>query len=176
MENNEKKIVIAGFGGQGVILSGVILGWAAVLDGKNAIQTQSYGSSARGGACKCDVIVSDTEINELEPEELDILVSFSQPAFDKFNHALSEKGKLFIDTDLVLEANHPAEKFGIPSTDMAHKELNHKIMANIVMLGYLNKKINLVSQKSLEESVKKYTPDKFEEENMKALKLGIEME
>ena len=74
------NIRFSGFGGQGVILSGVILGWAAILDGKNAIQTQSYGSSARGGACKCDVIIQDGEIHELEPENIDILVSFSQPA------------------------------------------------------------------------------------------------
>ena len=90
------NIRFSGFGGQGIVLSGVLLGWAAINSGKNAIQTQSYGSEARGGSCKCDVIISDTEIFELEPSELDILVSFSQPAFEKYYPGLKKDGLLFI--------------------------------------------------------------------------------
>jgi len=144
------NIRISGFGGQGVILSGVILGWAAILDGKNSIQTQSYGSSARGGACKCDVIIEDTYINELEPEKIDLLVSFSQPAYDKFQAQLKDDGLLFVDSDLVTKTGHEAETFGIPSTDIAFKEIQNKIMANIVMLGYMNAKAKILSRKAME--------------------------
>lgn len=167
------NIRISGFGGQGVILSGVILGWAAILDGKNSIQTQSYGSSARGGACKCDVIIQDDYIYELEPSKLDLLVSFSQPAFDKFKAGLKPDGILFVDNDLVQNSEHEAETFGVPATDIAFKEINHKIMANIVMLGYMNAKTGLLSQESMEASIKKYAPAKYYEENIKAFRRGM---
>ncbi len=74
------KIRFSGFGGQGVILAGVIYGHAATLDGKNAVQTQSYGSASRGGACKCDVIISENDIHELNFPKSNILVSLSQQA------------------------------------------------------------------------------------------------
>ena len=167
------NIRISGFGGQGVILAGVILGWAAILDGKNAIQTQSYGSSARGGACKCDVIIQDTVINELEPVNIDILISFSQPAFDKFRTSLKSDGLLFIDSDLVLKAEHPAKIHKISATDIAFKEMGQKIMANIVMLGYLLNNTRLISQDSLEKSIEKYVPEKFLEQNIKAFRKGL---
>jgi 2-oxoglutarate ferredoxin oxidoreductase subunit gamma len=167
------NIRISGFGGQGVILAGVILGWAAILDGKNAIQTQSYGSSARGGACKCDVIIQETEIHELEPVNIDILISLSQPAFDKFRNSLKPDGILFIDSDLVLKAEHSAIMYKIPATDIAFKEMGQKIMANIVMLGYLIKNTGLISPESMEKSIEKYVPSKFLEKNINAFRKGL---
>jgi len=77
-------IRFAGFGGQGIILSSYILGQAATFDGKKALQNQSYGSESRGGECRGDVVISDNEINELEPTEYDVLVAMTQPAYDKF--------------------------------------------------------------------------------------------
>lgn len=170
------NIRISGFGGQGVILSGVILGWAAILDGKNAIQTQSYGSSARGGACKSDVIIQETEIFELEPENIDILIAFSQPAYDKFQSSLSENGLLFVDNDLVKNISHKAKSFGIPSTEIAFKEIHQKIMANIVMLGFLISKTKLISPRSLEKSIEKYIPEKFLGDNLIAFNKGLSLE
>jgi len=170
------NIRISGFGGQGVILSGVILGWAAILDGKNAIQTQSYGSSARGGACKSDVIMQDSNIYELEPVNLDILVSFSQPAYDKYQNSLSENGLLFVDSDLVKKVNHNAKTYSIPATDIAFKEMHQKIMANIVMLGFLIAKTKLIRPVSLEKSIEKYVPEKFLEDNLNAFRRGMQLE
>lgn len=170
------NIRFSGFGGQGVILSGVILGWAAILDGKNAIQTQSYGSSARGGSCKCDVIIQDTEIHELEPVSIDILISFSQPAYDKFKKSLNPEGNLFYDSDLVLETDNTSKKYGIPSTDIAFKEFGQKIMANIVMLGYLVSKTKIVSKESMETSISKYVPQKHIDKNIQAFRMGMELE
>jgi len=169
------NIRFSGFGGQGVILSGVILGWAAILEGKNAIQTQSYGSSARGGSCKCDVIIQDTEIHELEPVSIDILISFSQPAYDKYKKSLKKDGILFYDSDLVLETDDSATKYGIPSTDIAFKEFEQKIMANIVMLGYITSKTNIVSVESMEKSISKYVPEKHIEKNILAFRKGLEL-
>jgi 2-oxoglutarate ferredoxin oxidoreductase subunit gamma len=170
------NIRFSGFGGQGVILSGVILGWAAILDGKNAIQTQSYGSSARGGSCKCDVIVQDTDIHELEPVSIDILISFSQPAYDKFKKSLNSEGILFYDSDMVLETVDSKNKFGIPSTDIAFKNFGQKIMANIVMLGYLISKTKIASQESLEKSISKYVPEQYIDKNLQAFRLGLALQ
>ncbi|MFH1050801.1 MAG: 2-oxoacid:acceptor oxidoreductase family protein [bacterium] len=170
------NIRFSGFGGQGVILSGVILGRAAILDGKNAIQTQSYGSSARGGSCKCDVIIQDTEIHELEPVSIDILISFSQPAYDKFKKSLKPDGILLYDSDLVLETDNTSKKFGIPSTDIAFKDFGQKIMANIVMLGYLISKTKIVSAEAMENSIAEYIPEKYKEKNIQAFRMGLELE
>ncbi len=169
------NIRFSGFGGQGVILSGVILGWAAILDCKNAIQTQSYGSSARGGSCKCDVIIQDTDIHELEPVSIDLLISFSQPAYDKYKKSLKSEGILFYDNDLVLETENLTKKFGIPATDIAFKEMGQQIMANIVMLGYLTAKTKIISVESMEQSILEYVPQKHIEKNIKAFRRGIEL-
>lgn len=169
------NIRFSGFGGQGIVLSGVILGWAAVHDGKNVIQTQSYGSEARGGSCKCDVIIEDTEIFELEPDNIDILVAFSQPAFNKYFSGLRNEGTLFIDKDLVKLETIPAKTFSIPATDLAFKKMNRKIMANIIMLGYITSKTGLVKPESMEKSIKKYVPAQTVKQNQEAFNIGLNL-
>jgi len=180
---NDMNIRFTGFGGQGIVLSGVILGWAAILEGKNAIQTQSYGSEARGGSCKCDVIIENTEILELEPAQLDILIAFSQPAFEKYHSFLKPEGLLFIDKDLVNPADprvlgenknaRPTKTFAISATDIAVKKMKHKIMANIVMLGYMTAKTGLISPESVEKSIERHVPAQTVEENLKAFRTGL---
>jgi 2-oxoglutarate ferredoxin oxidoreductase subunit gamma len=169
------NIRFSGFGGQGIILSGVILGWAAILDGKNALQTQSYGSSARGGSCKCDVIVQDTYIYELEPNGNDILVAFSQPAFNKYKDSLKPDGTLFFDNDLVQPDSFFQNNFSVSATDIAFKEFNQKIYANILMLGFMTDKTKFLSNDAIEESIKYYVPPKSLETNIKAFRLGMEL-
>jgi 2-oxoglutarate ferredoxin oxidoreductase subunit gamma len=169
------NIRFSGFGGQGIVLSGVILGEAAIYDGKNAIQTQSYGSEARGGSCKCDVIIQDTEIFELEPAKLDILVSFSQPAFEKFYPGLKSDGLLFIDSDLVNPISNTQKTFAIPSTDIAFKKTNRKIMANIIMLGYLTSKTGLIKPDSMEKSIESNLPPKLVKDNIEVYRIGFNL-
>ena len=169
------NIRFSGFGGQGIVLSGVILGWAAVHDGKNVIQTQSYGSEARGGSCKCDVIIEDTEIFELEPDDIDILVTFSQPAFNKYFPGLRNDGTLFIDKDLVKPETTPAKTFSIPATDIAFKKMNRKIMANIIMLGYITSKTGLVKPESMEKSIERYVPAQTVKQNQEAFSIGLNL-
>lgn len=167
------NIRFSGFGGQGIILSGIILGWAAILDGKNALQTQSYGSSARGGACKCDVIIQDTMINELESNSNDILIAFSQVSFNKFKNSLKFDGILLYDSDLVIINDITSKSFAITATDFAFKKFNHRIYANMIMLGYLIKNSNLVSKASAEESIRHYVPTKTTEANLNAFRFGL---
>ncbi|MDQ1267261.1 MAG: 2-oxoglutarate ferredoxin oxidoreductase subunit gamma [Bacteroidota bacterium] len=169
------NIRFSGFGGQGIILAGVIFGWGAVLDGKNVIQTQSYGSSARGGACKCDVIMDNKQIYELEPHQLDILVSFSQPAYDSFKKFLKPDGVQFLDSDLVPNYSDLEKTFNIPATDIAFKEWNNKIIGNIIMLGCITQAAGLVGQDSMEESIKKFVPGKYYQINIEAFRKGISL-
>ncbi len=172
------NIRFSGFGGQGIVLSGVILGWAAIFDNKKAIQTQSYGSEARGGACKCDVIIDDKVIYELEPDKLDVLIAFSQPAFNIYSPYLKKDGTLFVDNDLVDSAvsdTATSKIHAIPATDIAYKKLNHKIMANIVMLGYFVANTGLISTESMINSIKRNVPPNFIDTNLEAFRLGLEL-
>jgi 2-oxoglutarate ferredoxin oxidoreductase subunit gamma len=169
------NIRFSGFGGQGIILSGVILGWAAILDGKNAIQTQSYGSSARGGACKCDVIIQDTKIYELEPEGNDILISFSQAAFNKFRKSVKKDGILFYDENLVKIDPICSKIYSLPATDLAYKEFGQKIFANMLMLGYINSITEIVKSESIEKSIRYYIPSKSLEVNIEVFRYGISL-
>jgi 2-oxoglutarate ferredoxin oxidoreductase subunit gamma len=170
------NIRFSGFGGQGIVFSGVILGWAAILDGKNAVQTQSYGSEARGGACKCDVIIKDTEIYELEPAQLDILVAFSQTAYNKYHKFLKPDGILFVDKYLVKPYSHPEKTYGIAATDIALIKLHYRIMANMVMLGYVIAKTELLKIESVEKGIRTVVSDNMAEENIKAFKAGLYFE
>ncbi|MBI5323828.1 MAG: 2-oxoacid:acceptor oxidoreductase family protein [Ignavibacteriae bacterium] len=169
------NIRFTGFGGQGIILSGVIFGWAAILNGKNAIQTQSYGSSARGGACKCDVIIQDSYIYELVPTGNDILVAFSQPAFEKYKNSLLKNGLLFYDSDLVRTDSFESNSFSISATDLAFKEFGQKLFANIIMLGFINSKTKLINAEAIEESIRQYVPSKFADTNINAFRLGMKL-
>ncbi|UCF08986.1 MAG: 2-oxoacid:acceptor oxidoreductase family protein [Thermoplasmata archaeon] len=166
----------SGFGGQGIVLSGFILGNAAVLDGKNAIQTQSYGSESRGGACRSDVIISDKNINELSPPEVDVLVSMSHSAFEKYIPMLKKGGTLIIDTDLVFPESVEGFKFyGIPATDIAYKKFGRKIIGNMVMIGYVTAITKIVTKKAARESIKSNVPKGTEDLNFKAFEEGFRL-
>jgi len=150
-------IRFAGFGGQGIVLSSYIMGKSAALDGKKAIQNQSYGSESRGGECRGDAIISDEEIYELEPEHTDVLIAMTQPAYDKFISLLNPGGTLIVDKDLVItdKSIEPEniKHYAISATDIAYKKFGRKIIANMVMLGYLNTLLNVVSVKALEQAI-----------------------
>jgi 2-oxoglutarate ferredoxin oxidoreductase subunit gamma len=164
-----KEIQLAGFGGQGIVLSGRILGEAAILDGLNAVQTQSYGPESRGGAARSDVIISDQPIDYPKVVAPDILVTLSQPAYDKYRGVVGKKGMLIIDSDLV-ECEEPALR--VPFSKLAD-ELGRRIVANVIMLGTLAKATNCVSRDSLERAVLGNIPKGTEELNRKALAAGF---
>ncbi|UCC45458.1 MAG: 2-oxoacid:acceptor oxidoreductase family protein [Candidatus Zixiibacteriota bacterium] len=172
-------IRFVGFGGQGIVLSSYIMGQSAAFDGKNAIQNQSYGSESRGGECRGDVIISEEEIYELEPTGQDVLVAMTQPGYEKFIGSLREGGTLIVDDDLVntvAELDPPGiKKYGIRATDIATHKLGRRIIANMIVLGYMNTLLNIVSTESLETAISDSVPKGTQELNLKALREGVEL-
>ncbi len=167
------NIRFSGFGGQGIVLSGYIYGVAAVLDRKKALQTQSYGSESRGGGCRSDVIISDEDIYELAPPRVDVLVALSQAAYDAYLPALKPDGTLIVEDDLVETGEDPpARTFRIKATDIAHKKFGRKIMANMVMLGFIGAILEVVSKESLEQAIVGNVPKGTETANQQAFEEG----
>jgi 2-oxoglutarate ferredoxin oxidoreductase subunit gamma len=169
------SVRFSGFGGQGIVLAGVILGEAAVADGLDAVQTQSYGSASRGGASKCDVIISREKIYELESPKVDVLVSMSQDAFNAYIGHLKQKGTLIVDKDLVQADPENVEVHRISATDIAFKQFGQKIMGNIVIIGYLGALLGIVSKESLKKSIERHLPKKVVESNLLALEEGYKL-
>jgi 2-oxoglutarate ferredoxin oxidoreductase subunit gamma len=169
------SVRFSGFGGQGIVVAGVILGEAAVTDGLNAVQTQSYGSASRGGASKCDVIISREKIYELESPEFDVLVSMSQDAYNAYIGHLKQGGVLIVDGDLVEAAPENIEIHRISATDIAFKRFGQKIMGNIVIVGYLSALLGIVSKESLRKSIQRHLPQKVVEKNLLALEEGYSL-
>ncbi len=169
-------IRFAGFGGQGIVLSSYVMGKAAVFDGKRAIQNQSYGSESRGGECRGDVIISGGEIYELEPVRYDVLVAMAQPGYEKFVSSLKPGGTLIIDKDLIIadDKREPEgiHKHAIPATDIAFKKFGRKIIANMIILGYMNTFLSLVTSESLEKAISESVPKGTEKLNLDALHEG----
>lgn len=170
------QIGLSGTGGQGLILAGIILAEAAILDGKEAIQTQSYGPEARGGASKSEVIISDASIDYPKVLEADLLLAMSQEACNKYVNVLKSNGKLIVDTTFVktlpaIEANF----IELPITKSAREQLNNAMFANIIALGALVGATGIVSEGSLVRAVLNRVPKGTEEVNQKALQIGLEM-
>jgi len=172
---NRIEVRIAGYGGQGVVLAGQILGKAAVYDGKNALQTQSYGAEARGSAARSEVIISDGKINFPAVRKCDILVAMNHESLNKHLEALKENGILIVDSTYVKEIPETkAEVYKVPATETAQKTFGASLYANMVMLGALAKITNLVSVEALEKAIKESVPPKTVETNITALKKGLQ--
>ena len=169
------EILITGFGGQGIVLAGQILGKAASLvDRKESTLTQSYGPEARGGACSAQVIVSENTIHYPYVRNLDILVCMSQGGYEKYGNLLKDDGTLVVDQDLVkVEAGRGGSIFAIPATRMA-EELGRKMMANIVILGFLTAVTGAVSMDAARRTVAEAVPRGTEESNISAFNKGCE--
>ena len=148
------SVRISGFGGQGIILAAVILGTAMVKKGNlYVVQTQSYGSEARGGECQSELIISDGPINSPTTEYKDIFISMFQSALDKYLHTLKKKGILIIDPKLVTKIpSIDASIYKVPATEIAI-ESGNRIAANMVMLGFLQKLIKGINDDDLRELI-----------------------
>ena len=170
------ELTIAGLGGQGSILAGVILGKAAVAyDGKFATQTQAYSSELRGGFAATWVIVSTEPVEYPRVIHPDILVAQAQDSINRFGASVKPDGLVIIDSDMV--AAPPAgisRIYGIPATTIARMEVEVPMTANIVMLGALCRATGIVSQKALETAIEENVPKGKEAVNLQAFKLGYE--
>ena len=170
------EIKLSGFGGQGIIRMGIILGRAAsIFNGKNATLTQSFGPEARGGACSAQLIVSESTILYPYLTAPEILVTMSQEAYDRFEPTLSRDGVLLIEQDLV-RAHLPRARISlhsIPATRIA-EHMGNRMFANMVMLGFLTAITGLVDKEALRKAVPGFVPDRFLERNLEAMEKGCE--
>ncbi|ATW24415.1 2-oxoacid:acceptor oxidoreductase family protein [Candidatus Formimonas warabiya] len=169
------EIRLSGTGGQGLILGGIILAEAGIIDGYNAVQSQSYGPEARGGASKAEVIISRQEINYPKIGEADILLAMSQQAYDKYSPSVKEGAILIVDSTLVSNTGESNGQniYRIPITELAKKETGREMTANIVALGAIVGVTQVVSEEALKEAVLDRIPAGTEEINLKALQAGL---
>jgi 2-oxoglutarate ferredoxin oxidoreductase subunit gamma len=166
------RVRFTGFGGQGILMLGQIFGAAAALAGKHALQTQSYGSAARGGASKSDVTVSDAPIHELEAETADLVVCMSQPAFVKYGPTVEPGGTLVYDSGLVTPAATPAARaLPVPATVTAKERFGSELFANTLLLGFVSEVAEAVDPGAVMEALLARIPRKIDE-NRQAFELG----
>jgi 2-oxoglutarate ferredoxin oxidoreductase subunit gamma len=167
------EIRITGFGGQGVVLSGYIIGRAcAVHAGKHATMIQSFGPEARGSACSTTVAVSDTEVLYPYIGRPDVFVVMSAEGYDKYRDELKDAGTLIYEKDLVkpkLKDGQPS--FGVSSTRIA-EGLGRAIVQNIVMLGFFAAATGLVPLEAMREAVAESVPEGTQELNLRAFDAG----
>ena len=169
------EIRLSGSGGQGLILAGLILAEAAAIyEGKNAVQTQSYGPEARGGASKSEVIISNSEILYPKTTRLDYLLALNQESCDKYAHDLKDDGLLLVDTDAV-EHLPPVKSISLPLVRTAREKIGRVMTTNIISLGALVGISQVVSPKALEQAVLKRVPRGTEQLNLKALEMGFKL-
>jgi 2-oxoglutarate ferredoxin oxidoreductase subunit gamma len=164
-------------GGQGVVLAGHILGKAAVNDGLQVVQTQSYGAEARGSAAKSEVIISDEKIGFPMVRKSDVLVAMNQTALDQHLKDLKKDGILILDAGFIKET--PSVKtervFEVEATKTAETELKSKMQANIVMLGAVTKITQVVTQGAVEKAIRETFQGKAGEKNIAAFRVGLRL-
>lgn len=166
-----KEIRISGFGGQGVVLAGYILGKGlAIYDGFEAVMTQSYGPEARGGASSANVVLSDEPIDYPFVLEPDIFMALSQEGYTRYRPTVKSDALILIDEDLVIpdESDHP---YTIPATRLA-EELGRRVVTNVVMLGFFTAMTGLIEQEAMEEAIKTSVKPKTVALNLNAFAAG----
>jgi len=171
------EIRITGFGGQGVILAGIVLGHAvAVHEGKKAVQTQSYGAETRGGAARAEVVVSDEKIDFPKVISADITITMSQESFDRYGASTRPGSVLFVDADLVTAGlgSSGGTVYRVPATKIASDEFKKTLAANMVMLGAVAAVTKIVRLESLKMSVREVAPKASRDLNTRALERGFE--
>ena len=170
------EIRFAGFGGQGIIRSGLIIGQAASIhDDRFATMNQSFGPEARGGACSAQVIISDEPVLYPYLTVPHILVAMSQEAYTKYEPELEDEGLLIIDEDLVKPKplRGKIKLYGVPATRFA-EELGNRIIANVVMLGFFTAVSGVVSVEAMKKALPALVPKRVLELNLRAFDKGYQ--
>ena len=167
------ELRLSGSGGQGLILGGIILAEAAILDGKLAIQSQSYGPEARGGSSKSEVLISNKPIHFPKVTKPNLVLAMTQAALDKYATDLPDDGILITDSMLVQQDPERLSRvYELPITATAKEELGRDLFANIVALGAIVELTDVVTKESLVKAVLSRVPAGTEEVDQKALSLG----
>ena len=173
---SKTEIRFSGSGGQGVVLAAQILGKAAVLDGRNVLQSQAYGAEARGSMAKSEVIISDGKIGFPAVRKCDILVAMNQESLNTLIKDLKENGMLIVDsTNITNVPETKAKACKIPITETAKKTFGESFYANMIMLGAFTKLTGLVSKEAMEKTIRENVPKKTVENNIKAFQKGLEL-
>jgi 2-oxoglutarate ferredoxin oxidoreductase subunit gamma len=174
---NRTEIIVGGLGGQGVVLSGILLGTAAaVFEEKKAVQTQSYSSELRGGAARTEVIISNEPISDPQVRSADILVALAEEALSRDIGLVKPGGLVIVDSD---RTNGPAtgdyKIVKVPATSIAEKEMGDPIVANLIVLGALIRNNPVVSVDSMEKAIEAAVPPKAKRLNIAAFRRGLDV-
>jgi 2-oxoglutarate ferredoxin oxidoreductase subunit gamma len=171
-----QQIRLCGFGGQGIVVAGAILAQAAFLDNKFVALSSAYGSQVRGGITKSDLVFSDAFIDFPLPTEIDFLITMLQAAYEESFPFVKKDGFVILDGTLVKTCStSPVRQYSIPATEAVVRELKNEMAANIVLLAAANSIVQLVSEASLKEAIKKNVSSHFAELNLKAMQLGLNL-
>ena len=171
------QVRLSGFGGQGIVLAGLLLGEAGMIEGKYIAGSNSYGAQARGSSCQSEVVFSNGPIDFPHLTTADILVAMSQGAYNLFcKDVRAKSGLILFDQSQVM----PKEglnviQIGIPATEYALKRLKNNQAANIVLLGALIETTKIVSLKAIKKAIHTHVGERFQSLNLKALQIGIEL-
>lgn len=174
----KNEIVIAGFGGQGILFSGKILVYAGMMDGHQVSWLPSYGPEMRGGTANCSVIISDDPIGSPIVNDPEILIAMNLPSLDKFEQAILKGGLAFIDSTLITRKvdRDDVKCFYIPATQMAN-ESGMTGLANMIMLGKVVKELPSCNLETIFKALQKVVPERKREmlqKNIKAVEMGFE--
>jgi len=171
------QVRLSGFGGQGVVLAGVLLGEAGVIDGKYVAGSNSYGAQARGSGCKSEIVFSNGPIDFPHLITADILVAMSHGAYNMYCADVRETSGLILyeQGQVTPKEGLKLKQIGIPGTEQAQKKLKNKQVANIVLLGALIASTQIVSLEAMEKAIQTHVSERFRSLNLEALNLGLEL-
>jgi len=170
------QIKIIGSGGQGIIMAGEILAYAAVLDGKEGSAISSYGSAARGGTASSEVVIDDKFIAAPFAEKPNYIIALSQSSYNEIIKHLSTSPlpTLIIDSSTIVpNANFP-NQLQIPATEIASQDLKSVVSANMIMLGFFAGRTRLIKKEAFLEAIKQEISGKYLAINLKAFEIGFE--
>lgn len=171
-----KEILIAGFGGQGILFAGKFLAYEGLIEGRELSWLPSYGPEMRGGTANCSVILSDTPVGSPIVTNPDILIAMNLPSLDKYEKETKEGGQIFVDSSLIERevTRKDVEAFYIPATKLASdKKLTG--LANMIMIGFMMKHTGIIPYENMEAAMKKVVPASKQnllDLNIKAINIG----
>ena len=172
------EIIIAGFGGQGLLFAGKVLAYGGLIEEKEVSWLPSYGPEMRGGTANCNVILSDTPVGSPIVQHPDVLVVMNTPSLDKYENMVAPGGKIFVDSTLITRKvnREDVDVFYIPATQMA-SDMDAGGLANMILLGAVLRETSCIGDDTLPESLHQVIParkaDLFEV-NMRAIQAGRE--
>ena len=174
------KVLIAGFGGQGILFAGKVLAYKGLVEGKQLSWLPSYGPEMRGGTANCNVIISDEPVGSPIVDDPNVLIVMNLPSLDKYENAAEKGAKIFVDSTLISRKveREDVDTYYIPATKMA-QELGVPTLANMIILGKVIKETGVVDFEGMEDALKKVVSARkanLIDVNLKAIKAGYDYE